>query len=98
MNSLAASNSTMNGEAVCCWTSQLWATASIQFPTLLTIAPSQMKRKARGRRTPNMERRFIAEERGAALLKPPAEVYARAHARDPARHPPLAVVLGPPRL
>src|SRR5207302_1899930 len=74
-NSLAASSSTMKGEPVCCWTSQLWATASIQLPVLLTRAPSQIQRKAGWRRTANSARGLIPEATGP-LHKLRSEVYA----------------------
>src|SRR5882672_2434921 len=106
----------MNGELVCCWTSQLRATASVQFATLLTRAPIQIQRKARWRRTSNMERRLIARGLQAAEPArfggplciagiPAAWSSQRAfpgvgerNARDPPRHPHLAVVLGPARV
>src|SRR5438067_1447541 len=87
----------MNGEPVCCCTSQLWATASIQLPTLLTSAPIQIQRKARWRRTPNMKRRLIAEPaRSASQRRLPG--VGEPHARDSPRHPHLGVVLRPPWL
>src|SRR3954462_5170594 len=76
MNSLAASSSTMKGEAVCRCTSQLWATASIQLPTLLTSAPIQIQRKAPWRRTRNMEPGLIARDQSedvSLFLRDPVE-------------------------
>src|SRR6266478_5229633 len=88
----------MNGELVCCWTSQLCATASIQLPTLLTRAPIQIQRKARWRRTSNMERRLIAEDAGRRGASQRAFLgVGERDARDPARHPHLALVLRPAR-
>src|SRR2546426_324900 len=67
----------MNGEPVCCCTSQLCATASIQLPTLLTSAPIQIQRKARWRKTANMKRGLIAERARRIAIHPADAAFVR---------------------